>query len=444
MGVFDNSILSLWCHGSQHCLQLVKENLSSVRESASFFLGLISVIVWVVAEIPQIITNYRTKSTEGLSLTFLVTWIIGDVFNLVGCLLEPATLLTQLYMAVVRTLAKDLGLYTIITLALGLQTMYYGHLYPQLKYKRQLKVETFAKTGQGEKGSDAEQSIENSNRNFSPSSPIPLPACPRRISTGSGLFYQSARYLSKSHTPTAGSILAQKMTSTSTTALDSIQESLLGSAIATQSAPAPRMKNTLCLVSTLTFLGVINLLQQLNKNINLMGTNPRQQLVIHVGRKLFQVGDDQLLKTDVSGGSSIGTFLGWAMTFVYLGGRLPQICLNIRRGHVEGLNPLMFMFAVLGNSTYVASILVISLDWPKIKPNLPWLVDAGGCVLLDFFILMQFIYFRSFDRPSPVNLAISTKLSKKYEHKTELVNGDYCQLINCYNHWRGDHRSKRK
>ncbi|XP_027924571.1 uncharacterized protein LOC114182029 [Vigna unguiculata] len=137
----------------------------------------------------------------------------------------------------------------------------------------------------------------------------------------------SARYLSKSHTPTAGSILAQKMAST--TALDSIQESLLGSAIATQSAPASRMKSTLCLVSTLTFLGAINLLQPLSKNINHMDSNPRQQFVIHVGRKLFQVGDEQLLNTDVSGSSSIGTFLGWAMTFVYFGGRLPQICLNV-------------------------------------------------------------------------------------------------------------------
>ncbi|KAG4396143.1 hypothetical protein GLYMA_19G123451v4 [Glycine max] len=81
-------------------------------------------------------------------------------------------------------------------------------------------------------------------------------------------------------------------------------------------------------------------------------------------------------------------------TFIYLSGRLSQICLNIRRVHVEGLNPLMFLFAVIGNATYVASIVVISLDWSKIRPNLPWLVDAGGCVLLDFFILMQFIYFR--------------------------------------------------
>lgn len=26
------------------------------------------------------------------------------------------------------------------------------------------------------------------------------------------------------------------------------------------------------------------------------------------------------------------------------------------------------------------------MDWSKLKPNLPWLVDAGGCVLLDTFV----------------------------------------------------------
>jgi solute carrier family 66 (lysosomal lysine-arginine transporter), member 1 len=26
------------------------------------------------------------------------------------------------------------------------------------------------------------------------------------------------------------------------------------------------------------------------------------------------------------------------------------------------------------------------MDWSKLRPNLPWLVDAGGCVLLDFFV----------------------------------------------------------
>jgi len=49
------------------------------RETASYTLGLVSVVIWVVAEIPQIITNYRAKSTDGLSATFLITWIIGYV-----------------------------------------------------------------------------------------------------------------------------------------------------------------------------------------------------------------------------------------------------------------------------------------------------------------------------------------------------------------------------
>ncbi|KAH6554716.1 hypothetical protein KP509_1Z312300 [Ceratopteris richardii] len=67
--------------------------------------------------------------------------------------------------------------------------------------------------------------------------------------------------------------------------------------------------------------------------------------------------------------------------------------LNIKRGSVEGLNPLMFTFALLGNATYVGSILIRSTEWQKIRSNMPWLVDAGVCVVLDFLILCQFIYY---------------------------------------------------
>ncbi|KAK7290715.1 hypothetical protein RIF29_05322 [Crotalaria pallida] len=333
MGVFESSTVSVMCLSNLHCLELVKKHVgNSVRETASFTLGLISVIVWVVAQIPQIITNYRAKSTEGLSVTFLVTWIIGDLFNLFGCLLEPATL------------------YTIITVALGAQSIYYGHIYPQLKNKRQHK---------DSKNENAEQSNESddSNRDTGPCSQISVPACPQRISAEGELFYHSETYLSKSQTLTTGSILA----------------------------PALKIKNTLCLVSTLTFIGGINLFQSLDRRTNPTVSTPRQEFVIYVGRKLFQVGGDQSAENGASGSIGIGTFLGWIMTFMYLGGRLPQICLNIKRGHVEGLNPLMFLLALIGNASYVASILVINLDWSRIRPNLPWLVDAGGCAFLDFF-----------------------------------------------------------
>ncbi|XP_027188915.2 vacuolar histidine transporter YPQ3 [Cicer arietinum] len=382
MGVFEIFNISDWCHSNQHCLELTKNYMSSGRETASYALGVVSVIIWVGAEIPQVITNYRAKSTDGLSATFLITWIIGDLFNLFGCMLEPATLPTQLYMAL---------LYTIITVALGSQSIYYKCIYPRSKYKRQLKVETPTKAEQVEKVSNEfyEQRHDDFGRGTGRSSPIPLP----NISTGSELFYQSARSLNKSHTPTAGSVLAQRELSNSP-CLDSIKENLLGSAVATQSAPTLKIKSTLCVVSTLTFLGVFNLQKSLDKRINPIVSNPRQQFVVYVGRKLFQISGDQLLENGAGGTSSIGSFLGWTMAFIYMGGRLPQICLNIRRGHAEGLNPLMFLFALIGNGTYVLSILVRSMDWSIIKPNLPWLVDAGGCVLLDAFILMQFLYFR--------------------------------------------------
>ncbi|AQK89385.1 PQ-loop repeat family protein / transmembrane family protein [Zea mays] len=69
--------------------------------------------------------------------------------------------------------------------------------------------------------------------------------------------------------------------------------------------------------------------------------------------------------------------------------------------YIQGLNPLMFTFALLGNSTYVGSILVNSLDWSKLRPNLPWLVESGGCVLLDSCIILQFLYFHYRKRREP-------------------------------------------
>ncbi|KAL4365799.1 hypothetical protein AHAS_Ahas07G0142200 [Arachis hypogaea] len=59
---------------------------SSTRGTASYILGVISVIVWVIAEIPQIIINYTRKSAKGLSLTFLFTWIIGYLTSWDACL----------------------------------------------------------------------------------------------------------------------------------------------------------------------------------------------------------------------------------------------------------------------------------------------------------------------------------------------------------------------
>ncbi|KAF8195449.1 PQ loop repeat-domain-containing protein [Pholiota molesta] len=59
---------------------LVADNLSSV-------LGWISIACWIVVYSPQIYENYKHKSGEGLSVLFVVIWILGDLTNLIGAIL---------------------------------------------------------------------------------------------------------------------------------------------------------------------------------------------------------------------------------------------------------------------------------------------------------------------------------------------------------------------
>ncbi|KAL2502081.1 PQ-loop repeat family protein/transmembrane family protein [Forsythia ovata] len=365
-------ISQVTCPTDQNCSQWAKKHmdycLCSKKDGVSLALGLISVLTWSVAEIPQIITNYKQKSTHGLSILFLLTWVIGDFLNLFGCTLEPATLPTQYYLAV---------LYTVTTLILSAQAIYYCHIYHRLKCNRQ-KLEVIQAGGIDKKQVNNAERLGNA-----PSSPIPLPAI-SHDSSHEELYYMSARSLSISHTPAEVSFQPRR---TPDAEEHGAREPLLGEARSTQSAPPLKTKTMLCVVSLMTFfIGGLNLQQAETGRHNIDFRNPTSGVVLQVGRQILQVTGEFEKETSVTKSSEIGSFLGWGMAAIYLGGRLPQICLNIRRGNAEGLNPLMFVFAIVGNATYVASILVSSLQWSKIRPNLPWLVDAGGCVLLDTFV----------------------------------------------------------
>ncbi|KAF7852217.1 hypothetical protein BT93_L5367 [Corymbia citriodora subsp. variegata] len=317
MGLFGNDRLR--CPASRHCAKWARKYmhycLCSTKDEIALSLGVVSVITWGVAEIPQIVTNYKQKSAEGLSIAFLMTWVVGDFFNLLGCMLEPATLPTQYYMAV---------LYSVITIVLAGQTVYYGHMYPWLKSRGPFckgpKPDQIESAKVSMKEANSSERLQNGsdtiNRQSVLSSPIPLPALSPNASPENGFYYVSARSLSSSHTPTAGSYFPLRMSPNNADYRGMIEEPLLAGDLSEQSAPSPKTKNMLCLVND---------------------------------------GDG------FAGNSGVGTFLGWAMAAIYMGGRLPQICLNV-------------------------SILVSSLDWSDIRPNLPWLVDAAGCVLLDILV----------------------------------------------------------
>jgi len=81
--------------------------------------------------------------------------------------------------------------------------------------------------------------------------------------------------------------------------------------------------------------------------------------------------------------STLGQIFGWGCAVLYLGSRIPQVIKNFKRKSTEGLSLLFFLFACLGNITYVLSILSASLDLRYLLVNLSWLAGSAGTLLLD-------------------------------------------------------------
>lgn len=78
---------------------------------------------------------------------------------------------------------------------------------------------------------------------------------------------------------------------------------------------------------------------------------------------------------------------------VTVSSRVPQIIKN-RTTKCEGLSLALFVFAVAGNLTYVASILFKSTEREYLIESASWLVGSLGTVFLDFVVLGQFIAYR--------------------------------------------------
>lgn len=86
----------------------------------------------------------------------------------------------------------------------------------------------------------------------------------------------------------------------------------------------------------------------------------------------------------------IGEIIGWVTTTFYIVGRFPQIWLNYKNKSTEGLSVLMYIFAILGNASYIA---VFTIDPQTIQTNMPWIVSSTGMIILDLYIIYQNYYY---------------------------------------------------
>ena len=74
-GVFGSISLATWIF----LLVCAKEALRRAIEDICLCEGCAN--AW---QVPQLILNYKTGSADGISLAFLLVWLIGDITNLSG------------------------------------------------------------------------------------------------------------------------------------------------------------------------------------------------------------------------------------------------------------------------------------------------------------------------------------------------------------------------
>lgn len=90
----------------------------------------------------------------------------------------------------------------------------------------------------------------------------------------------------------------------------------------------------------------------------------------------------------------LGVTLAWMCTVVYVSLRLPQLYHNWRRKSVDGLSPLLFTAALLGNLFYTASILSDCQfegddKWVFFVKQLPYILGSSGTVIFDAMYFYQ-------------------------------------------------------
>lgn len=241
--------------------------------------GSISIACWVIVFAPQIYENYVRKSLLGLSLLFVVLWLAGDVFNVLGSVLQ-GVLPTMIILAVYYTLADIVLLW---------QCLVYG---------------------------DGGEKTDGTHL---------LPATP-------------------------------------------MHEDTINAVLSDNAPQRPLLKDGLTKVAMV-------------------------MLVFLAGVIGWLITDDPNREPDQLVYDPLAQFFGWLCAILYLGLRIPQILLNYKRKSVDGISFMFFLFACLGNLTYVISILAIDTSWYYLWVNLLWLAGSLGTLAMDFTIFIQFFIY---------------------------------------------------
>jgi uncharacterized protein with PQ loop repeat len=284
------------------------------NEALSGVWGSVSLAAWIFLLVPQLIENYQQGHADGISLTFLFIWAIGDVCNLVGAIwagLVPTVIALAIYFCFADTI-------------LILQCLYYNSKKSRAQ-KESGSDGVVASAGQTEQspllaGDNTNKHAVQPRRRLTDVTEenIGLPGSRRRSSALS-----SRRH---NHNDTLSRVLEEPTKTHST------------------------IKNT---VSVFLIMAVGAAGWAIAWKTGAWRPSP------------VNGGEDGDERTPI--GASI---LGYASAVFYLGARIPQIVKNQREKSCDGLSLLFFLLSVLGNLTYGAGVSSTNSAVPAYGENL--------------------------------------------------------------------------
>lgn len=300
----------------------------SLASAISSFFSTVSLVSWICAQMPQIYTNYTTKSAEGISPLFLLLWFMGDFLSFTSCLLNDVVLPFQVYLSLFF-ICNDL--------ALCYQYYYYNSVYPR-KHMHKLA------SGGPVDDIDA-HGVSHIADVHSQANAIHI-------------------------RPKAGEVSESMSLSPS----EESASSSFGSIGQTKRPGVTKV----AAVSAFVHSGVANAMaiSQDTEHSNFISTQ------------------------------AVGLFLAWCCTAVYVSSRLPQLYKNYKRKSVDGISPLLFGSALMGNLTYTISILTsceFLLDSNKTAffwRQLPYILGSSGTVVFDVAYFYQRYIYRNAGRNS--------------------------------------------
>ncbi|KAK5173305.1 uncharacterized protein LTR77_001986 [Saxophila tyrrhenica] len=312
------------------------------NEALSGALGSISLAAWIFLLLPQLVENYRQHSADGISLTFLLIWFVGDITNLAGAV----------WAGLVPTVVA-LAVYFCFADAVLIGQCFYYYAVNKNKDNGQ------------KQGGAAQQNGTTAGQEQSEQTPllngttpaIPSHSQPKRRLTD---VTEENLGLPGSHRRRSSRPSTERRTST----LDPLFAS-----------PTPRLawlKNSLSILA-ICLIGAAG--WALAWRTGAWRPTPVEE---EVGGPRGPLGAE---------------VLGYASAVCYLGARVPQIVKNQRERSCEGLSLLFFCLSVVGNATYGAGILFHSVQKEYFLTNLPWLIGSLGTIAEDVVIFVQFSMF---------------------------------------------------